>query len=99
MLETIKKFFGTSHEREIKRERPVVARINDLVKRKRGQTPPFDTYALSSAPGQVSSGGVRPGQTPNSPLVGGIQQGECVIATSGRLWFGCGGCKCSGSGR
>ena len=30
MLETIKKIFGTSHEREIKRARPVVARINDL---------------------------------------------------------------------
>ena len=30
MLETIKKIFGTSHEREIKRARPAVVRINDL---------------------------------------------------------------------
>src|SRR5438093_4199358 len=30
MLDTLKKIFGTSHEREIKRARPVVARINDL---------------------------------------------------------------------
>ncbi len=30
MINIIKKVFGTSHEREIKRARPVVARINDL---------------------------------------------------------------------
>src|SRR5438093_13334678 len=30
MLDFLKKLLGTSHEREIKRARPLVARINDL---------------------------------------------------------------------
>ena len=30
MINLIKKVFGTSHEREIKRARPMVARINEL---------------------------------------------------------------------
>ena len=49
MLNFIKKVFGTSHEREIKRARPQVARINDLEPRikalsdadLRGQTAKF----------------------------------------------------------